>query len=152
MSLFTRRFVQNFITSQFTRQLSVTHRHFGLLFTDDHEWVKVDNGVALIGISQHAADALGDIVYVELPETGEEVSKGDDIGVIESVKSVGNIISPVSGEITEINEELADDAAVVNRYPFEEGWLVKIVMSDESELEELMDEEKYAEFCAEEAG
>ncbi|CBY09483.1 unnamed protein product [Oikopleura dioica] len=150
MSLVCRRIVQNLTTINFTRQLAVTHRQLNLLFTDDHEWVKVENGVALIGISQHAADALGDIVYVELPEVGDEVEKGDDIGVIESVKSVGNIISPVSGEITEINEELADDASTINRAPYDDGWLVKVTVTDDTELEGLMDEETYAEFCAEE--
>ena len=128
------KFFQNLSAVNFTRKLAVTNRQLNLLFTDDHEWVKVENGVALIGISQHAADALGDIVYVELPEAGDEIEKGgsksydtilktikDDIGVIESVKSVGNIISPVSGEIIEINEELADDASTINRAPYDEG-------------------------------
>ncbi len=113
-------------------------------FTEDHEWVVTnDDGTALIGITDYAQEQLGELVYIELPEVGTEVDKGDAVAVIESVKSASDLLMPVSGEIIEVNEELDADPGKVNEDALGAGWFIKVKLSDEDELEELMDEDKY---------
>ena len=119
-----------------------------LRYATSHEWVKVDeNGVATIGISNHAQGALGDIVFVELPEPGTAVNVRDEVAVVESVKAASDVYSPVSGEVMEVNEALVDEPETVNTSPYENGWFFKLRLSDESELDELMDADAYAEHC-----
>ncbi len=119
-----------------------------LKYASSHEWVKVDDdGVATVGISDHAQDALGDIVFVELPEPGTTVNARDEVAVVESVKAASDIYAPVSGEILEVNEALLDTPETVNSSPYDNGWFFKIQLSDEAELAELMDAEAYTEHC-----
>ncbi|MCM8557109.1 glycine cleavage system protein GcvH [Sphingomicrobium sediminis] len=119
-----------------------------LYFTKEHEWIRVDGDVATVGISAHAQEQLGDIVFAETPEAGRTVAKGDDAAVVESVKAASDVYAPVSGEVVEGNEKLADDPALVNSDPEGEGWFFKIKLSDPSELEGLMDEAAYKDFVA----
>lgn len=113
-------------------------------FTDDHEWVVAeDDGTALVGITEYAQEQLGELVFIELPEVGTEVEKGDAVAVIESVKSASDLLMPVSGEIIEINEELDADPGKVNEDAMGAGWFLKVKLSDESELDDLMDEASY---------
>ena len=122
-----------------------------LKYAASHEWVKVDdNGVATVGISDHAQDALGDIVFVELPEPGTTVNAKDEVAVVESVKAASDVYSPISGEITEVNDTLLDAPETVNSSPYENGWFYKIKLSDEGELGELMDAEAYTDHVDEE--
>jgi glycine cleavage system H protein len=115
-------------------------------FTDDHEWVVAeDDGTALVGITDYAQEQLGELVFIELPEVGEEVEKGDSVAVIESVKSASDLLMPVSGEIIEVNEELDADPGKVNEDAMGAGWFLKVKLSDEGELDELMDEASYLE-------
>ncbi len=118
-----------------------------LLYTSSHEWVRVEDGVAVIGITDHAQDAMGDLVYIELPAVGDEVQAGDEAGVVESVKAASDIYAPVTGRIEAINEELADSPELVNRDAFNDGWLFKIRLSDPAELEELLSAREYKEQC-----
>ena len=117
-------------------------------YTEDHEWVEVDGDIGTVGISEYAQGQLGDIVFVEVPDEGKEVGKGDDIAVVESVKAASDVYSPVSGTVIEGNADLADNPALVNEDPEGEGWFFKLTLSDPSELEGLMDEAKYAAFVA----
>lgn len=114
-----------------------------LRYAASHEWAKVEDGVATVGISDHAQDAMGDLVYVELPEVGQVVAAGDEIGVVESVKAASDIYSPVSGEIVEINEALEDEPELVNNVPYEGGWLFKVQLTDEGELDNLLTADQY---------
>lgn len=116
-------------------------------YTEDHEWVKVDGESATIGISIYAAKQLGDVVFVELPEIGRDLNKGDEAAVVESVKAASEVYAPISGEVTEVNEELEDAPETVNASAEGEGWFLKIKVSDASELDSLMDEAKYKEYC-----
>jgi glycine cleavage system H protein len=120
----------------------------GLLFTKEHEWVKLDGDVATVGITEYAQHSLGDIVYVELPKVGAEVKQFDNIGVVESVKAVSDLFTPIGGEIVEVNGSLEDDPALVNREPFENGWLFKLRVADVSEGDNLLSGEKYDELIA----
>ncbi|MBV8529883.1 MAG: glycine cleavage system protein GcvH, partial [Candidatus Eremiobacteraeota bacterium] len=104
-----------------------------LLFSKDHEWVRLDGGSATIGITDYAQNALGDIVYVELPKVGTKIAQFANVGVIESVKAVSDLFTPMSGEVVEINESLGRDPAAVNREPFGAGWLIKVRLSDPAE-------------------
>ena len=115
-------------------------------YTKDHEWVREDDGVYVVGISAHAAEQLGDVVFVELPEAGKTFSKGDDMAVVESVKAASDIYAPISGEVTEVNQAIADEPAKVNEDPAGDAWFVKIKASNASELDALMDEAAYKEF------
>ncbi len=115
-----------------------------LKYTDDHEWVKIDGNIATIGVTDHAASELGDVVYVDIEMDGA-VSKGDTIGTIEAVKTVADMYSPISGTITEINTGLNDNPEVVNNDAYGDGWIVKIELSDVSELDELMSASAYKE-------
>jgi len=116
-----------------------------LKYTESHEWVDADeHGNVRIGISDHAQEALGDLVYVELPAIGDEVGQGDPIAVVESVKAASDIYAPVSGKVIAINEELDDDPAVINTDPYDDGWLFQLELTDSSELDGLKDAETYA--------
>jgi glycine cleavage system H protein len=117
-----------------------------LYFTKEHEWIRVDGDVATVGISDHAQEALGDIVFAEVPEGGRSVNKGDDCAVVESVKAASDVYAPVSGDVTEGNSALADDPALINRDPEGEGWFFKLKLSDQSELDGLMSEADYREW------
>ncbi|HER42848.1 MAG TPA: glycine cleavage system protein GcvH [Candidatus Eisenbacteria bacterium] len=119
------------------------------LYTKEHEWIHVEKDVATIGISDYAAGELGDIVYLELPEPGSSVSQMDPIGTIEAVKTVADLFSPVSGEILEVNGDVAANPEIVNKDPYEEGWFIKIKMSDPGELDVLFDYEEYKEYLGE---
>ncbi|MGB3900928.1 MAG: glycine cleavage system protein GcvH [Mesorhizobium sp.] len=112
-------------------------------FTEDHEWIRVEGGVATIGITDYAQEQLGDIVFVELPEIGRQLVKGDTAVVVESVKAASDVYAPVDGEITEANEALSADPALVNSAAAGEGWLWKMKLADESQLNGLMDEAAY---------
>lgn len=117
-----------------------------LLYADSHEWVKVEGEIATIGISDYAQHALGDIVYVDMPEVGDEVTAGEDFGAVESVKAASDLYSPVSGEVVEINEELEDAPESINADAYG-AWIMKVKMSDPSELEKLLNAEAYAKLC-----
>jgi glycine cleavage system H protein len=120
----------------------------GLLFSKDHEWVKVDGDVATVGITDYAQASLGDIVYVELPRIGATLEQFGGIGVVESVKAVSDLFTPVGGEVVEINGAIDADPALVNREPFGEGWLYKVRLADDGEKNNLMDGPAYDELIA----
>jgi glycine cleavage system H protein len=122
-----------------------------LKFSKEHEWVRVNGNIATIGISDYAQDQLGEIVFVELPDEGEEFGKDDAFGVVESVKSVNDIYAPVSGRIVDVNDPVVDSPEIVNEDPYAEGWLVKIEMSDPKELKELMTAKQYEAYIKEES-
>ena len=117
-----------------------------LYFTKEHEWVRVDGDVATVGISNHAQEALGDIVFAEVPEAGRRLSKGDDAAVVESVKAASDVYSPIGGEVIEGNSAIADDPSLINRDPEGEGWFFKLKLADTSELAGLMDEAAYRDW------
>lgn len=120
-------------------------------YTSTHEWIRVDdNGVATVGISEHAQEALGDIVFVELPEPGTEIAARAEVAVVESVKAASDIYSPVSGEITEVNEALIDNPQLVNTAPYDDGWIYRMSVNDEKDLDELLNAEAYADHCSDE--
>ncbi len=121
-----------------------------LKYTKSHEWVRMDDGVVTIGITQHAQEMLGDIVFVELPEEGESVTQGEEFGVVESVKAAADVYAPVSGTVVAVNTALEDSPSQVNSHPYDDGWMVRIEMADESELEELIDADEYSETIEEE--
>lgn len=112
-------------------------------FTEDHEWLRVDGDVVVVGITEHAATQLGDVVFVELPEPETQVTKGDEICVIESVKAASDIVAPVDGEIVEVNDDLADNPGLVNEDPFGAAWFFKMKVEDMSQLDEFMSEDEY---------
>lgn len=114
-----------------------------LKFTDDHEWLRIEDGVATVGITQHATEQLGDLVFVELPETGAEFKAGDTAATLESVKAASDVYAPLSGEIIEINDAIVDDPSIVNSDPTGEGWFFKMKLADPSAADELMDEDAY---------
>lgn len=117
-------------------------------FTKDHEWVRMDGDVAVIGITAHAAEQLGDVVFVELPDTGKSFGSGDDMAVVESVKAASDVYAPISGEIVEVNNDIVDAPEKVNEAPDDAAWFVKLKPSDPSELDALMDEAAYKDFIA----
>jgi glycine cleavage system H protein len=121
-----------------------------LYYTETHQWARVAGDVATVGITDYAQDQMGDLVYVELPEVGDEAAAGAPLGQVESVKAVSDVISPVSGEITEVNQALVDAPETVNRDPYGDGWLAKIRISDKSELDALLDSASYQEHLAKE--
>jgi glycine cleavage system H protein len=114
-----------------------------LYFTKEHEWIRVEGDTATIGISDHAQEQLGDIVFAEVPEAGRRLSKGQEAAVVESVKAASDVYAPVSGEVIEGNQAVADDPALVNSDPEGQGWFFELKLSDPSELEGLMDEAAY---------
>ena len=117
-----------------------------MYFTKDHEWLKVDGETATVGITTYAAEQLGDVVYVELPEVGRTVKKGDGAATVESVKAASDVYSPVSGEVLEVNDALSDNPATVNSAPEASGWFMKLRLSDRSELDALLDEDGYRDY------
>ena len=118
----------------------------GLFYSESHEWVKVDGETAIIGISDHAQQAMGNIVYVDMPEEEDEVTANEDFGAVESVKAASDLISPVSGEVVEVNTELEDSPELLNSDAFG-NWIIKVKLSDPSELDNLMQAAAYEEIC-----
>ncbi|MBL0420441.1 glycine cleavage system protein GcvH [Ramlibacter sp. AW1] len=116
-------------------------------YTPEHEWIRDDAGTATVGITVHAQDALGDVVFVDLPEVGRRFSKGEVAGVVESVKAAADVYMPVTGEVTEVNESLRADPSLANSDPLGQGWFFKVRLDDAAELEGLMDETAYGEFA-----
>jgi len=121
-----------------------------LFYTENHEWISVDGKEAVVGISEHAQDELGDIVFVELPSVEEELDQFEEFGVIESVKAVSDVFMPVSGIVVEVNEELMDQPELINEDPYGSGWLIKVEVKDKSDLDKLMDSAEYKAFIEEE--
>ena len=117
-----------------------------LFFTREHEWVRLEGDTATVGISDHAQQALGDIVFAEVPQAGKRVAKGEETAVVESVKAASDVYSPVAGEVIEGNPAIADDPALINRDPEGEGWFFKLKLDDAGEVEGLMDETAYREW------
>ena len=117
-------------------------------FTREHEWVRVEGDTATVGISEHAQEALGDIVFAEVPEAGRKLSKGQEAAVVESVKAASDVYAPVGGEVTEGNPAIADDPSIINRDPEGEGWFFKLRLDNPGEVEGLMDEASYREWAA----
>lgn len=115
-------------------------------YTKDHEWVELDGETATVGISAHAQEQLGDITFVELPETGKTLSVGESFGVVESVKAASDIYAPIAGEVVEVNGALEDDPELVNREPESGGWLIKMKAADTGAVDALLDENAYTEF------
>ncbi|MGI6574756.1 MAG: glycine cleavage system protein GcvH [bacterium] len=122
----------------------------GLKYSKEHEWVRVDGGKAYVGITDYAQDQLGDVVFVELPEVGEEFKANERFGVIESVKAVADVYLPVTGAVVEINEALLDSPELLNDDPYGEGWMVVVSVADEGELEDLFTAGEYGKFLQEE--
>jgi len=112
-------------------------------FTNDHEWVEVDGNTATVGITNYAQEQLGDVVFVELPDVGAELDQGDDSGVIESVKAASEIYAPINGQVSEVNEALNDDPALINKAAEGDGWMYKMTISDADQLDDLMDKGAY---------
>lgn len=115
-----------------------------LKYASSHEWARLEGDIVTVGISDHAQEALGDLVYVELPNVGDTVQAGDEAGVVESVKAASDIYAPVSGEVIEVNETLVDNPEIVNTAPYTDGWLYRIRVSDVSELDKLLSADEYA--------
>ncbi|KAB5564199.1 hypothetical protein DKX38_004253 [Salix brachista] len=122
----------------------------GLKYASSHEWVKHEGPVATIGITDHAQDHLGELVFVDLPEPAGSVSQGKSFGAVESVKATSDINSPISGEIVEVNTKLSETPGLINKSPYEEGWMIKVKPSNPSELESLLGPKEYTKFCEEE--
>jgi glycine cleavage system H protein len=122
-----------------------------LFYTKEHEWARREGNIIVVGVSSYAQDSLGDIVFVELPKIGESLSQNDTFGVVESVKAVSDLFSPVSGKVLEINETVTKSPELINQDSYGEGWLIKLSMSDDSELHNLMNAVEYEEYLNEEA-
>jgi glycine cleavage system H protein len=114
-----------------------------LQYTQDHEWVRVDGDIAIVGVTDFAQGELGDVVFVEIETEGETLDKGETFGTVEAVKTVSDLFMPVGGEVTEVNQALADEPELVNKDPYEGGWMIKVKMGDASELDDLMDAKGY---------
>ena len=119
-----------------------------LKYTEDHEWINVEGDVAIVGITHHAQDALGDVVFVDLPEVGKSFAQKDVAGVVESVKAAADVYMPVTGEIVEVNEELRNDPALANSDPLGKGWFFKVKLAKPAEVDALLDETAYNQFSA----
>ncbi len=124
----------------------------GLKYSREHEWVRVEGNIAVIGITDFAQSELGDVVYVELPEGGTEVEANNTFGVVESVKAVSDLFAPVSGVVVEANTTLEDQPELVNSEPYEDGWMIRVEMKDESELSDLLEADSYRAYVEEESG
>ena len=122
-----------------------------LLYSKEHEWVRLDGDTATIGITEHAQNALGDIVYVELPKVGSSCKQFSAIGVIESVKAVSDLYTPLGGEVTAVNDALENDPALVNREPYDGGWMLKVTLADRGETSNLLPASEYEKITAEES-
>jgi glycine cleavage system H protein len=120
-----------------------------LKYTREHEWLSIEDGVATIGITDHAQEQLGEVVFVELPAVGDRVERSDPFGVVESTKAVSDVYAPISGEVVEINDDLPDSPEIVNEDPYGDGWMVKISIADEADLEDLMSDDEYREYVEE---
>ncbi len=120
-----------------------------LKYSKEHEWVKVDGDIVTIGITDFAQSELGDIVFVELPEEGDELTSGDSFGSVESVKTVSELYAPLSGKVVEVNEELEDSPEFVNESSYDKAWMVKVELSDKAQLDELLDADAYSEMIGE---
>lgn len=120
-----------------------------LKYSKEHEWVKIEGNTVTIGITEYAQSELGDIVFVELPETDDDIDEGESFGSVESVKTVSELYAPVSGKVIETNDELEDSPEFVNESPYEKAWMVKVELSDESQLDELMSADQYSEMIGE---
>ncbi len=118
-----------------------------LKYTEDHEWINVEGDIAVVGITHHAQDALGDVVFVDLPEVGKSFAQKDVAGVVESVKAAADVYMPVSGEVLEVNEELRNEPTLANTDPLGAGWFFKVKLADVSQLDALLDEATYTEFA-----
>lgn len=114
-----------------------------LKYTQDHEWVRVDGDIAVVGVTDFAQGELGDVVFVEIETEGEELDKGETFGTVEAVKTVSDLFMPVGGEVSEFNESLADEPELVNKDPYGDGWMIKIKIADAAELDDLMDADAY---------
>jgi len=121
-----------------------------LRYAEEHTWLEVDGNFGRIGITDHAQEALGDIVFVELPQVGDEVTQNEAFGSVESVKSVNDLYAPASGRVTEVNEELNDHPEIINKDPYGDGWIIRISLADPSEVENLLDAAGYQKLIAEE--
>lgn len=117
-----------------------------LLYTESHEFVKIEGDFGYVGITDYAQEQLGNVVYVDMPEVGDDVSAGEEFGAVESVKTASDLISPISGTVVEINENLEEQPELINQDAFE-NWIIKVQLSDKSELEGLMDDETYMKYC-----
>ena len=117
-----------------------------LKYTEEHEWVRVENDTAIVGITQHAVDELGEIVFVDLPQIGRQIGQMDEFGSVESVKTISSLYLPIGGEVLEINQELSKNPGYVNESPYDDGWLVKVSLADEKEIDDLMTPEEYKNF------
>ncbi|MCE2451863.1 MAG: glycine cleavage system protein GcvH [Nitrospinae bacterium] len=124
----------------------------GLKYSREHEWVRVEGNFAVIGITDFAQSELGDVVYVELPEVGTEVEANNTFGVVESVKAVSDLFAPVSGVVVEANMTLEDQPELVNSEPYEDGWMIRVEMKDDSELSDLLEADSYRAYTEEESG
>ncbi|KAI5667588.1 hypothetical protein M9H77_17441 [Catharanthus roseus] len=136
-------------------RISLFHRGFAtvikdLKYAESHEWVKVDGNSATVGITDHAQDHLGDVVYVELPEVGASVKQGEGFASVESVKATSDVYSPVSGKVVEVNKELDSSPGLVNASPYGNGWIMKVEMNNKDELNSLLDSDQYSKVCEEE--
>ncbi len=120
-----------------------------LRYTEQHEWIRRDGGTATVGITEYAQQALSDITFVELPEIGRSVARGEELGAIESCKAAASVYAPVGGQVTEVNGALEDDPGLVNRDPYGEGWICKLALADPGELESLLTAEQYRPLCQE---
>lgn len=114
-----------------------------LRYTETHEWVRVESGVAIVGITDYAQESLGDVVFVDLPKAGDKLTRGEEAGEIESVKAVSNLYAPLSGEVLESNEDLVDAPETINSEPYDAGWMYKIKLSNPAELDKLLDAKGY---------
>ena len=117
-----------------------------LKYTEEHEWVRVENDTAIVGITQHAIDELGEIVFVDLPQIGRQIGQMDEFGSVESVKTISSLYLPIGGEVLETNQELSKNPGYVNESPYDDGWLVKVSLADEKEIDDLMTPEEYKNF------
>ena len=122
-----------------------------LHYSKDHEWVRVEGNIAVVGITDYAQDSLGDVVYVELPKAGDEFAANESFGSVESVKAVSEVFSPVSGEIVGVNEALADEPEMVNQDPYGKGWMIRVQMSNPGEVDSLLTAAEYEDFTKAEA-
>lgn len=135
------------LKTNFQRTLSTTSRLASALkYTDKHEWVRIEGGIGTVGISSYAQEALGDVVYCGLPEVGTSLEQMEEFGALESVKAASELYSPLTGEVTEVNTELADNPGLVNSACYEGGWLIKMTIANPGEVEALMDEDAYNKF------
>ena len=122
-----------------------------LKYSREHEWVRVEQNVVRLGITFHAQDQLGDVVYLELPSKGDKIDKDEPFGVVESTKAVSDIYAPITGAVVEVNEALLEEPAPINTAPYEDGWLLRVELEDTKDLEQLMTAQEYADYLKEEA-